>query len=55
MQSLIDEDDEAGSTVLGHAILPDTVAVSRRPTPIQPLPLSRPETKDDEDDEDWNW
>ncbi|KAI9444258.1 hypothetical protein H4582DRAFT_1920442 [Lactarius indigo] len=55
MQSLIDEDDEVGSTVLGHAILPDTVAVSRRPTPSKQPPLSRPETKDDEDDEDWNW
>ncbi|KAH9057946.1 hypothetical protein EDB83DRAFT_2389158 [Lactarius deliciosus] len=55
MQSLIDEDDEAGSTVLGHAILPDTVVVSRRPTPSKQPPLSRPETKDDEDDEDWNW
>ncbi|KAF8271842.1 hypothetical protein EI94DRAFT_1697857 [Lactarius quietus] len=51
--SLIDEDDAAGSTVLGHAILPDKVAVSRRPKPSKPLP--RPETKDDEDDEDWNW
>ncbi|KAH8998121.1 hypothetical protein EDB92DRAFT_1941793 [Lactarius akahatsu] len=55
MQSLIDEDDEAGSTVLGHAILPDTVVVSRRPTPSKQPPLSRPATKDDEDDEDWNW
>ncbi|KAH9000810.1 hypothetical protein EDB86DRAFT_2902960 [Lactarius hatsudake] len=55
MQSLIDEDDEAGSTVLGHAILPDMVAVSRRPTPSKQPPLSRPDTKDDEDDEDWNW
>lgn len=54
MQSLIDEDDEAGSTVLGHAILPDPV--SRRPAPSKPQPLSRPEeNKDDEDDEDWNW
>ena len=52
--SLIDEDDDAaGSTILGHAILPDKVAVSRRPTHSKPL--SRRETKDDEDDEDWNW
>jgi len=51
--SLIDEDDEVGSTILGHAIQPDKVAVSRRPAPSKPL--SRLETKDDEDDEDWNW
>ena len=50
--SLIDEDDEAGSTILGHAIEPDKV-VSKRPAPSKPL--SRLETKDDEDDEDWNW
>ncbi len=55
MQSLIDADDEAGSTILGHAILPDKVAVSKRPTPSELPPLSRPEIKDDEDDEDWNW
>lgn len=51
--SLIDEDDAAGSTILGHAILPDKVAVSKRPTHSNPL--SRRETIDDEDDEDWNW
>ena len=51
--SLIDEDDEVGSTMLGHAIQPDKVAVSKRRAPSKPL--TRLETKDDEDDEDWNW
>lgn len=51
--SLIDEDDAAGSTILGHAILPDKVAVSKRP--MHSKPLSRRENKDDDDDEDWNW
>lgn len=39
--------------MLGHAIQPDKVAVSKRRAPSKPL--TRLETKDDEDDEDWNW
>ncbi|KAI0292884.1 hypothetical protein BC826DRAFT_1105288 [Russula brevipes] len=52
-QSLIDEDDDAGSTALGHAIMPDVVALSARPAPSG-TPPPTPETKEEED-EDWNW
>jgi hypothetical protein len=44
-QSLIDEDDDTGSTALGSALLPDVIAVR---APVAP---STPE----EDDDDWNW
>lgn len=48
-QSLIDEDDDdAGSTALGRALLPDVVSVAGRAAP------STPESKEEED-EDWNW
>jgi hypothetical protein len=53
-QSLIDEDDDAGSTALGSALLPDVVVASPLATPSKMLPLSTPEAKE-EDDEDWNW
>ncbi|KAI0305124.1 hypothetical protein B0F90DRAFT_1701504 [Multifurca ochricompacta] len=43
-QSLIDEDDVMGSTILGRVILPDAVAPSKIPP-----------TSKDEDEEDWNW
>jgi len=47
-QSLIDEDDDAGSTALGRALLPDVVSVSGQGAP------STPGSKEEED-EDWNW
>ena len=50
-QSLIDEDDDTGSTALGSALLPDVVAVPAPVVPSKTLPPSTPE----EDDEDWNW
>ncbi|KAH9968204.1 hypothetical protein BC827DRAFT_1263914 [Russula dissimulans] len=54
-QSLIDEDDDAGSTALGSAILPDVVvAASTRATPSKTLPPPTPEVKEEEE-EDWNW
>ena len=56
-QSLIDEDDDTGSTALGNALLPDVVAVAAPVVPSKipkTLPPSPPESKE-EDDEDWNW
>lgn len=53
-QSLIDEDDDAGSTALGRALLPDVVSVSGLAVPSETLAPSTPESKDEED-EDWNW
>jgi len=47
-QSLIDEDDDAESTALGRALLPDVVSVAGRAAP------STPGSKEEED-EDWNW
>lgn len=49
-QSLLDEEDDAGSTALGRAILPDVVALSGRSTSRQ---TSTREEKDE--DESWNW
>jgi hypothetical protein len=50
-QSLLDEeDDAAGSTALGRAMLPDVVAVSGRAGSPQ---TSTMEEKDEE--ESWNW
>lgn len=53
-QSLIDEDDDTGSTALGSALLPDVVAAPTPGVPSKTLPPSTPESKEDED-EDWNW
>ena len=53
-QSLIDEDDDAGSTALGRALLPDIVSVSGLGAPSETLAPSTPGSKDEED-EDWNW
>jgi len=54
-QSLIDEDDDAGSTALGSAILPDVVvAASTRAASSKTLPPPTPEVKEEEE-EDWNW
>lgn len=51
-QSLLDEEDDAGSTALGRALLPDIVAISEPPTSLQ---TSTREGKDEEEDESWNW
>ncbi|KAI0251903.1 hypothetical protein BJV78DRAFT_1154094 [Lactifluus subvellereus] len=53
--SLIDEDDDAECTTLGHALLPDAISLSRRPAPSKTLLPPAPGTNDDGDDEDWNW
>jgi len=53
-QSLIDDDDDAGSTALGRALLPDVVSVSGLSAPSETLAPSTPGSKDEED-EDWNW
>ncbi len=54
--SLIDEDDDAGSTALGSALLPDVVSVSARAGPPQaPAPPTPESIPKDEEDEDWNW
>lgn len=49
-QSLLDEEDDAGSTALGRAMLPDVV----QPTCGQTHSASIADEKDDED-EGWNW
>jgi hypothetical protein len=53
-QSLIDEDDDAGSTALGRALMPDVVSVAGRAEPSEALAPSTPGSKEEED-EDWNW
>jgi hypothetical protein len=50
VQSLLDEEDDAGSTALGHAILPDIVAVSG--LPASPQTSTREERGEEEN---WNW
>lgn len=50
-QSLLDEEDDAGSTALGRAMLPDIVTVSGRAGSPQ---ISRMEEKEEEE-ESWNW
>jgi hypothetical protein len=56
-QSLIDEEDDAGSTGLGSALLPDVVVVSAPavPVPRKTFPPTTAEAKEDDEDEDWNW
>lgn len=49
-QSLLDEEDDAGSTALGRAMLPDVV----RPASTQTQSPSIADEKEDED-EGWNW
>lgn len=49
-QSLLDEEDHAGSTALGRAMLPDVV----RPASTETHPPSIADEKEDED-EGWNW
>ena len=51
VQSLLDEEDDAGSTALGSAMLPDVVGISGRSASPQ-TPMR--EEKEDED-ENWNW
>jgi hypothetical protein len=51
-QSLLDEEDDAGSTALGRAMLPDVVGVSGRPASPQ-APASIADEKEEE--EGWNW
>jgi len=54
-QSLIDEDDDTGSTALGSVILPDVVvSVSTRAVASKAPPSPTPEVKEEEE-EDWNW
>jgi hypothetical protein len=50
-QSLLDEEDDAGSTALGRAMQPDVVGVSGLSATPQ---TSRREEKEEED-ESWNW
>jgi hypothetical protein len=55
-QSLLDEEDDAGSTALGRALLPDVVAASGRPacaeTERHPPSMA---DENEEDEEGWNW
>ncbi|SRR5258707_1425263 len=54
-QSLLDEEDDTGSTALGRPMLPEVVAVSvsGRSASVE---RSTGEEKDEEDeDEGWNW
>lgn len=50
-QSLLDEEDDTGSTALGGVMLPDVVAVSGRST----SPQTSTREEKDEEDESWNW
>lgn len=50
-QSLLDEEDDTGSTALGRVMLPDIVAVSGRST----SPQTSTREEKDEEDESWNW
>lgn len=56
-QSLLDEEDDAGSTALGRALLPDVVAVSGRPAcaETEAHPPSSIADENEEDEEGWNW
>ena len=49
-RSLLDEEDDAGSTALGRAMLPDVVAISE-----QSIPPQRPTREEKEEEESWNW
>lgn len=53
-QSLLDEEDDAGSTALGRALLPDVVAASGRPACVETQPPSTAD-ENEEDEEGWNW
>lgn len=51
-QSLLDEeDDDAGSTALGRAMLPDVVGVSG----LSASPQTPTREENEDEDESWNW
>lgn len=54
-QSLIDEDDDAGCTALGRALLPDVVSVSGGGAPSETPAPSTPGSKEEKEEESWDW
>ena len=50
-QSLLDEEDDADSTALGRALLPDIVGVSGQST----SPQASTREEKEEEEESWNW
>jgi hypothetical protein len=52
-QSLLDEDDDTGSTALGCAMVPEVVAVSERSASVERWTGEEKEWTESE--EGWNW
>jgi hypothetical protein len=50
-QSLLDEEDDAGSTALGRAMSPDVVGVSG----LSASPQTSTREEKEEEEESWNW